>query len=297
MTTCTVCGGGESVALVTAHDEVTGADYAAARCAACGTVFTTPRPADLATAYPEGEYYAYRPVAATVGERARWATIARVAYGAIARMRPGVMLDVGCGVGRFARHWRGRGWTVHGVEPDPRGAEAARGSGMEVHTGTLSDPLPWEAGTFDAVIFNHSLEHTPDPVGDLRRARELLRAGGIVAVSVPNFGSWQRERFGAHWLQLDMPRHVTHFERATLEAAAARAGLAEVRTTTTTMGAGLPTSLERSTGRTLPGPVKKAAGYVTALALAPAGPLGGGDCLNLMARRAPRTGGPGDPGT
>jgi SAM-dependent methyltransferase len=196
------------------------------------------------------------------------------------------MLDVGCGAGRFARHWRGRGWHVDGIEPDPTGAAAARQTGMAVHQGTMADALPWDPGTFDAIMFNHSLEHTDSPVEDLEKARELLTPDGRVAITVPNFGSWQRRRFGHHWLQLDMPRHVTHFEGSTLAAALARAGLTVERATTSTMMAGLPASVARAARRTPGRPLRTAAGYVTALCLGPLGPLDGGDCLNVVARRA-----------
>jgi dihydrofolate synthase/folylpolyglutamate synthase len=58
----------------------------------------------------------------------------------------------------------------------------------------------------------------------VRRARALVRPGGLVLVSVPNFGSWQRRRFGSRWYHLDLPRHRTHFSpaglKATLEAVA-----------------------------------------------------------------------------
>jgi predicted SAM-dependent methyltransferase len=87
--------------------------------------------------------------------------------------------------------------------------------GVEVHCGTLDD-APWPPESFDAILFNHSLEHIPDPGDALARAYRLLRPNGTVAIAVPNFGSWQRRLFGGSWFQLDVPRHLQHFERRTL---------------------------------------------------------------------------------
>ena len=88
---------------------------------------------------------------------------------------------------------------------------------------------PWRRwssrrATYDAAVFRHSLEHVTDPVGALRRVRKALRPGGLVLISVPNFGCWQRRRFGSRWHHLDLPRHRVHFTHAGLERALEKAG-------------------------------------------------------------------------
>jgi hypothetical protein len=105
-------------------------------------------------------------------------------------------------------------------------------------------------GPFDAVTFNHSLEHVAEPIDDLVHARRLLCDGGIVTVSVPNFGSWQRRRFGTYWFHLDLPRHRSHFTPAGLERLFRRAEFAEPRVGTGTTADGLPMSIQyRAFGR------------------------------------------------
>ncbi len=55
----------------------------------------------------------------------------------------------------------------------------------------------------------------------------MLAPGGLVAVlHLPLFDSVEAHVFGARWLALDLPRHLTHFERATFARLAAAAGLA-----------------------------------------------------------------------
>ena len=123
-------------------------------------------------------------------------------------------------------------------------------------------------------------------------------AGGLVLISLPNFGSWQARRFRADWFHLDLPRHRSHFTARGIETLLRRAGLDPARTATSTSADGLPMSVQyrRYGGRRYK---QGAALYVvTALSLA-SSPLtalvdraaGQGDVLHAVGRR-PETGSP-----
>jgi SAM-dependent methyltransferase len=88
-------------------------------------------------------------------------------------------LDVGCGTGIEARQFRAAGRTVLGVEPDPRMADFARRTGVEVEVSTFE---AWEpAGrTFDAVV-SGTAWHWVDPVAGAAKAARVLRPGGVLA--------------------------------------------------------------------------------------------------------------------
>ncbi|MFE2613561.1 class I SAM-dependent methyltransferase [Micromonospora chalcea] len=88
-------------------------------------------------------------------------------------------LDAGCGTGIEARQFRAAGCTVLGVEPDPRMAEFARASGIDVEVATFET---WEpAGrTFDAIV-SGTAWHWIDPVAGAAKAAEVLRPGGVLA--------------------------------------------------------------------------------------------------------------------
>ena len=104
----------------------------------------------------------------------------------------------------------GRGWRVDGVEPSPRRSRPPASRGVDARAGTLSS-LALDESAYDLVTFMHSLEHTVEPVRDLRRAARATRPGGLVAVTVPNFGGTQARLFGGRWFHLDVPRHRHHF--------------------------------------------------------------------------------------
>jgi SAM-dependent methyltransferase len=102
--------------------------------------------------------------------------------------RPGRLVDVGCGRGDLAATFVVRGWKAVGVEPSPAACAAARSRGVEAREGVLAD-VALEPSYYDAALFRHSLEHTPDPLGDLEKVRAALRPGGLAMVTVPNFDS------------------------------------------------------------------------------------------------------------
>jgi SAM-dependent methyltransferase len=188
----------------------------------------------------------------------------------------------------------GRGWRVDGLDPSEAACERARARGVDARAGTI-DSAELPAGAYRAVLFNHSLEHVPDPVGALRRARATLEPGGAVAVSAPNFDCWARRRFGGAWFHLDLPRHRVHFTESSLRGALERAGFRAERVWTTTSPSGLAASIQyRRLGglAVAEGPARRASGQLAGLALIPAAraeqALGGGrDFLHAVARAAP----------
>ncbi|MFI5844282.1 class I SAM-dependent methyltransferase [Catenuloplanes sp. NPDC051500] len=90
------------------------------------------------------------------------------------------VLDVGCGTGISSQPFLDAGCAVLGVEPDPRMAGVARLRGVEVEESTFE---AWDPGgrTFDLVVAGQTW-HWVDPVVGARRAAEVLRPHGRLAV-------------------------------------------------------------------------------------------------------------------
>ena len=141
---------------------------------------------------------------------------------------------------------------------------------MDARHGTL-ETVELEPAGYDAAVFHHSLEHVPDPVASLSRARDALRPGGAVAVAVPNFDSDQRRRLGADWWALDVPRHRFHFTPDALRRAFGRAELDPgwLRPTASVLGPAA-SAQQRRTGKMETSGARFLAGYALALAAYPA---------------------------
>jgi 2-polyprenyl-3-methyl-5-hydroxy-6-metoxy-1,4-benzoquinol methylase len=145
--------------------------------------------------------------------------------------RPGRVLDVGCSTGYLAERLQQHGATVVGLDVDERSAELARGHCVEVHVGDVETmELPFEPGSFDAVVCGDLIEHLRDPQAMLVRLRPLLRPGGRLVLSTPNIANWAMRLgllFGrfryTEWGILDKT-HTHFFTRKTLRECLEAAG-------------------------------------------------------------------------
>jgi len=130
----------------------------------------------------------------------------------------GRLLDVGCGTGLYVNAMRGLGWRAAGLEPVAGALRLADWQvGLPLVAGRI-EAAPLRDAQFDALVFNHSLEHTTSPTRALGEARRLLRAAGVVLIEVPNVASLNARLFGRYWFPLDPPLHLYHFAPATLRA-------------------------------------------------------------------------------
>jgi 2-polyprenyl-3-methyl-5-hydroxy-6-metoxy-1,4-benzoquinol methylase len=151
-------------------------------------------------------------------------------------LRPGKLLDVGCGNGQFLDRMRELGWGVIGVEPDKQAAKVARERlGLSIHEGLL-EKIAFPDETFDAVTMNHVVEHLPDPINTLRECHRILKKGGRLVVTVPNIESLGHHLCREAWRGLEVPRHLFLFSLPTLRACVERSELQvlELRTTART---------------------------------------------------------------
>ncbi|WP_433331382.1 class I SAM-dependent methyltransferase [Spirillospora sp. CA-294931] len=94
------------------------------------------------------------------------------------------VLDVGAGPGIVSAEATRRGAEVSALDADPGMVETARRNvpGLDVRVAVLPD-LPFEEGTFDAVVGNFVINHVGRPgevIGELRR---MLRPGGQLALT------------------------------------------------------------------------------------------------------------------
>jgi len=146
--------------------------------------------------------------------------------------KPGTLLDVGCGDGAFLKTAKNSGWTPKGTEVSGWAAQNLQTDfGIEVKTGDLPS-LDWPEKSFDAVTMWHVLEHTLDPLANLRKIRALLKDDGVFIMAVPNahnhifrmFYPLARGKFLRYYTPGERELHIHHFTEDTLRLALEKAG-------------------------------------------------------------------------
>ena len=193
------------------------------RCPECGLVRLAPRvPArELGPYYTDG-YLPYR------GPEA-WGPFAPlVALGLAAQDRKRVelvqrhagvvggtpVLDVGCGKPTFLEALVEKtGCAATGIDFSDSGWREApdRWSGIDLVVGDIHE-LQLQVRA-EVVTMWHYLEHDYDPVGTLRRLRELATGPGArLFIEVPDHDSWTRQRHGACWAGYHAPRHTALYD-------------------------------------------------------------------------------------
>jgi len=125
--------------------------------------------------------------------------------------KPGRMLDVGCAFGFSLLAAKTRGWDVCGVELSDFASALAKKQGLTVFTGTI-DGAPFQDGYYNCITMWDLIEHTIDPKREMLKANQLMKNGGILALSTPDVSSFLEKIIGSHWLGYQSPRqHLFYF--------------------------------------------------------------------------------------
>jgi glycosyltransferase involved in cell wall biosynthesis/SAM-dependent methyltransferase len=144
-------------------------------------------------------------------------------------IEPARILDVGCSGGLLAERLRERGHKVVGV--DYLEIPGVRERTDEFFQADLNQGLPPEVGEgYDIVIAGDIVEHLMRPDHALREISRVLRPGGQVLLSVPNFAHWYpRVRVATGLFGYDRrgildDTHLRFFTRLTLRRLVRRCG-------------------------------------------------------------------------
>lgn len=239
-TACAVCGGATARVLYerpyaagefsdngacAATTDVYGGYGRVVRCDGCGMVYTNPRPTAAALAAGYGgcvdETYLEESASRSINAFMSLRTIEKFKRG-------GRLVEFGCSIGYFLNAAR-VDFSVTGVEPSTWACRQAREKfRLEVAEGSFAD-APLEAGSFDVAAMIDVIEHLADPAAAVRRAREVLKPGGILYVVTPAIDTLSARLLGPAWWGL-RPAHVQYFSRATLGRLLAEGGFEIVLT-------------------------------------------------------------------
>lgn len=209
--TCTICGQ-DTTELVFSKWSLD-----VVRCLECGLVYVNPR-----SIVPETDEYFRGPYLDTIESDGVLRPGVQAIYDEIldrvdAYLAPGRLLDVGCAMGHFMAEASKRGWKVHGVEPCAYAADYARNRwGLRTQpVANLQDAhLPDEH--FDACVLVEVAEHLSDPRATFVEAFRLLKPGGLLYATTPNFACFLSILQREDWEPVIPTGHLYYFTAETL---------------------------------------------------------------------------------
>jgi 2-polyprenyl-3-methyl-5-hydroxy-6-metoxy-1,4-benzoquinol methylase len=133
----------------------------------------------------------------------------------VQRFQPakGEILDIGAGTGDFLVVAKQNGWNITGIEPSPKAKEIAKGKGVVFAQDLASIP----SHSKDVITMWHVLEHVPDVQAQIAELKRILKPNGTLVVAVPNYKSHDAQFYKEFWAAYDVPRHLWHFSKTSIQ--------------------------------------------------------------------------------
>jgi len=224
---CNLCGSDDAELLYEAiplrhnYDKKYNNKFRVVKCRRCGLVYINPRPdsKSISSYYPES--YEYH-------ERRKISLLEKLYYKCHRfdlGNKKGRILDVGCGNGNYLLFLKNSGWDCYGTEMEsPMVNYLNENLGLKVYKGELIDiELPKEY--FDVITFWASLEHIPNSLKTIEKAKTLLKPDGKIIIWLQNINSFEARLFKGYWHHLEIPTHIHQFSPNTLSELMRKAGL------------------------------------------------------------------------
>ena len=135
-------------------------------------------------------------------------------------IRPGNVLDVGCGTGHVLEMLP-ESYLPFGIEISKDLAESSqkrvkKRGGKIVHANAIEGVKTFSKDFFSGALLSAFLEHESNPVSLLRELYPVLKKNAGVIIKVPNYSSWNRRVLRNHWCGFRYPDHVNYFTPQTL---------------------------------------------------------------------------------
>ena len=137
----------------------------------------------------------------------------------------GSLLDIGAGTGDFLVTAKANGWQITGIEPNENAKKLAVSKGVSFENSIESI----ENQQFDVITMWHVLEHVPNVEHQIQQLKRLLKPNGSIIIAVPNFKSYDATYYGEFWAAYDVPRHLWHFSKTSIEKLFAKENLKLVK--------------------------------------------------------------------
>ena len=204
-----------------------GGEYPYYKCLECGSLWIISIPTDLSIYYGS-DYYSFSASVVTLSRiviRRIWGLLL---FGSWNFLRNGTMrirrpsplirvlieqgvkfknriLDVGCGRGALLEDLSFMGFKyLYGYDPNLPCEKVSSWTRKYFVYREFKEI----SGSYDLIMFNHSLEHSADILSSLKSIIPLLRdSNSLLVIRTPLSNSYAQRHYRENWVQFDAPRH------------------------------------------------------------------------------------------
>jgi len=191
-------------------------------CVSCGFRFTNPRPSESSVNryYKSDDYLSHDTdkggMIPALYRMARHFTL-RAKYGILRKFSHGsTILDIGCGTGEFLHFCQQKGMNCQGVEPTEKARKVASDT-YSIHVDEDFLTKNEQPGYYDCITLWHVLEHIHRLDETMEKIKSELKRDGVLILALPNCNSFDARKYGKYWAAYDLPRHIFHFTKETVE--------------------------------------------------------------------------------
>jgi 2-polyprenyl-3-methyl-5-hydroxy-6-metoxy-1,4-benzoquinol methylase len=125
------------------------------------------------------------------------------------------IIDVGAGDGHFIGLAKKKGWNAFATEFDDISVQLCMEKEVIVHKGKLNT-ANYSKNYFDIIYSAEVIEHINNPQEEINNFRQILRTGGIVYITTPNYNSISRKILKSKWNVFNYPEHLSYYTPNTL---------------------------------------------------------------------------------
>ena len=222
LTNCPVCLGEKFKDVLSCTDyTTTKEEFVICQCSDCSFRFTNPRPniAESGKYYQSDDYISHtdskKGLLNKLYQVARDYMIATKYKSTVKKYNAKSLVDYGCGTGDFLKYCIDKGTNAIGLEIDDSARKIALNKGCkEVYEPSYLSNI--SSHSADIITLWHVLEHIHDLHPTVKHFNRILNENGTLVIAVPNHESHDAKHYGKYWAAYDVPRHLYHFNVASM---------------------------------------------------------------------------------
>jgi len=179
-------------------------------------LITTPQPENLHKYYQSDSYISHTDANETILDKVysyvkKYTTRRKIRLLESLGTSSKTILDIGAGTGEFLKVISKKGWTTQGIEPNTSARTIAKSKGVH-----LKNSITEITTKTDIITLWHVLEHLPDLDNQIKGFTRQLKNSGFLIIAVPNYKSYDANKYKSHWAAYDVPRHLWHFSQKSI---------------------------------------------------------------------------------